>query len=160
MTFSVCLISKEKMDQFLYHLNKVHSSVSFSKGVEANGQRHIWMFYWQTPRLELKQLSVGKALIHVCTINGKACLQYNMNKCDSKFITSFLRNLQLFNWSTKSFKILNPIFLAMDSRTRLWTSKFKYFSTKVIKIILKTSKKSLQLLEEFFCICPTLVKHH
>jgi len=30
--------SKEKMDQFFYNLNKVHSNVSFSKEVEADGQ--------------------------------------------------------------------------------------------------------------------------
>ena len=30
--------SKEKIDQFFYNLNKVHSNVSFSKEVEADGQ--------------------------------------------------------------------------------------------------------------------------
>jgi len=40
-------------------------------------------------------LSTGKILIQDCTTNGKACRQYNVKKCHTKFITSFLPNLQL-----------------------------------------------------------------
>jgi len=46
------------------------------------------------------------------------------------------------NWSTKNFKILSHVFLAIDIRSGLQTSKSKHFSTNVIKILLpKTTKK-------------------
>ena len=61
---SLCVFDlKDKMDQFLYNLNKIPSRVSFSKEVEQADNWHICMFYWQKLILELKQLSTGKALI-------------------------------------------------------------------------------------------------
>ena len=37
--------SKEKIDQFFYNLNKVHSNVSFSKEWKQTDNWHIWMSY-------------------------------------------------------------------------------------------------------------------
>jgi len=74
--------SKEKMDQFFYNLNKVHSNVSFSKDVEADGQlAYLDDLLTKTETgIEATRLPTGKTLIQDSTINGKACRHYNIKR--------------------------------------------------------------------------------
>ena len=65
-------------------LHLVHSSVSFSKEVEADGQLTYLDVLLTKNEKGLKQLSTEKILIQDCTTNGKACRQYNIKKVPCK----------------------------------------------------------------------------
>jgi len=113
------------MDKFFHNLNKVHSSVSFSKEVEADGQlTHLDVLLTKKWEGNRKKYSYRKnthtglyneweslSPIPYEKVSYKAC-------CTAP--TEFAAHT---NWSTKNFNILNPCFLTMDTQTGLYTDK-------------------------------------
>jgi len=112
--------SKDEMDKFFHNLNKVHSSVGFSKEVEADGQLTYLDVLLTKNEKGIETTIYRKILIQDCKTNRKACRQYNKKSAmqSSCYIVS-TKFAAHTNWSTKNFNILNPVFLAMDTWTGL-----------------------------------------
>jgi len=75
--------SKDEMDKFFHNLNKVHSSVSFSKEVEADRQ----LAYLDVLLIKNEkgiETTIYRKNTHAGLSNGKACRQYNIKKVPYK----------------------------------------------------------------------------
>jgi len=76
--------SKDEMDKFFQNLNKVHSSLSFLKEVEADGQL-TYLDVLLTKNEKGIETTIYRKITHQdCTTNGKACRQYNTKKVPYK----------------------------------------------------------------------------
>jgi len=87
--------SKDGMDKFFPNLNKVHSSVSFSKELEADGQL-TYLDVLLTKNENGIETTIYRKNTHAGLYNKWESLspkQYK--KCHTKLVTSFLPNLQL-----------------------------------------------------------------
>jgi len=87
--------SKDEMDKFFPNLNKVHSSVSFSKELEADGQL-TYLDVLLTKNKNGIETTIYRKNTHAGLYNKWESLspkQYK--KCHTKLVTSFLPNLQL-----------------------------------------------------------------
>ena len=111
--------SKDEMDKFFQNLNKVHSSVS-SKEVEADGQL-TYLDVLLTKNEKEIETTIYRKNTHTGLYNkweSLSPIQYKKVPYKACYIvpTKFAAHT---NWSTKNFNILNPVFLAMDTRTGL-----------------------------------------
>jgi len=87
--------SKDEMDKFFYNLKTEHSSVNFSKEVEADGQ----LTYWDvllTKNEKGIETTIYRKNTHTGLYNKwESLLPIQYKKCHTRFVTSFLPNLQL-----------------------------------------------------------------
>ena len=153
--------SKDEMDKFFHNLNKVHSSVSFSKEVEADGQlTYLDVLLTKKMRKELKQLSIEKNT-HIGLYNKwKACRQCNIKSAIQSLLHRSYQICSSYQLTHKEFQHIKSCFLSNGYLDWFIDRQIKIFLNKRYKTLLqKTSKKGRLIFEEFFYTCLALVKH-
>jgi len=88
--------SKDEMDKFFHNLNKVHSSVSFSKEVEADGQlTYLDVLLTKKNEKGIETTIYRKKYSYRSVQQMESLSPMQYKKCHTKLVTPFLPNLQL-----------------------------------------------------------------